>query len=468
MPERKLPISEGAKAILERIRGLGEAYLVGGAVRDFLLGREVHDEDLATSLTPEEVIALFPDKPVLKTGLRHGTVTILWEHRPVEVTTYRVDGLYLDGRRPESVRFTRSLKEDLARRDFTVNAMALGTDGELIDPFGGEQDLREGVIRAVGEPEKRFQEDALRILRGLRFANRLGFSIESGTLRALTKSACLLKQVSRERIADEFLQIVQDRAEGVTLLHELGILSKVCPELDSCFHCAQETPYHFLDVGRHSVLAASLGEGLRFRLTMLFHDIGKPACKTYGEDGRAHFYGHAHLSAAIGAQCLRDFFLPEKERGIITRLIELHDLLSARRSRMARLVREEQAEVTELLPAVKRADVMAQSPLEREEKLAVINEQEKWIRHFLAGPHSLRDLPVDGRDLLELGYRGSEIRQELESILSLVMSYPHKNERKLLLARSEERLLRKQKENEIGASGSISAEILYNEPQKGS
>lgn len=442
MPEKPFPLSEGAKFILGRIRQVGEAYLVGGAVRDFLLGYEVHDEDIATSLTPEEVMALFSDVPVLETGLKHGTVTILYDHKPYEVTTYRVDGEYKDGRHPESVRFTRNLRDDLSRRDFTINAIALGLEGEIIDPFDGQKDLERGIVRAVGDPDKRFREDALRILRGVRFANRLGFEIESETSRALVRDAELLRQISRERIADEFLQIVQDRVEGVTLLHELEILAVIYPELDACFHCAQETPYHFLDVGRHSVLAASFGEGLRFRLTMLLHDIGKPPSKTYSEDGRAHFYGHAHLSAGMAATFLRDVFLPETERRIIESLVRLHDILSTRRSRMARLVREEREEVCRLLIPVKRADVMAQSPLEREEKMALIDEQEKWIHYFLNGPHRLKDLSVDGHDLLELGYRGSEIKEELEGILTLVMEYPRKNKRDVLLARSEERLAR--------------------------
>lgn len=444
MPEKNFPFSEGARFILERIRQVGEAYLVGGAVRDFLLGREVHDEDIATSLTPEEVIAHFPDYPVLETGLKHGTVTILYKHKPYEVTTYRVDGTYLDGRRPESVRFTRNLREDLARRDFTVNAMALGPDGDLMDPFGGQKDLEAKLLRAVGDPGKRFREDALRILRGVRFANRLDFELEEETRKALVRDAELLRKISRERVADEFLQIVEDRVEGVTLLHELGILAVIYPELDACFHCAQETPYHILDVGRHSVLAASFGEGLRFRLTMLLHDLGKPPCKSYGKDGRAHFYGHAEKSAEMAASFLRDLFLPESERRIIVSLVRLHDFLSTRRARIARLVREEREEVVELLIPVKRADVMAQSPLEREEKMQLIDEQERWIRHFLAGPHRVKDLPVDGHDLLEMGYRGSEIKDELEGMLELVMEYPQKNKREILLARSEERLQRKE------------------------
>lgn len=432
----KEALSPNAKMILDRLNTRGEAYLVGGAVRDLLLGREVHDEDITCSLLPQEVMELFPELPVIPSGLKHGTVTLVLDHRPYEITTFRSDGLYLDGRRPESVTFQVSLEEDLARRDFTINAMALDREGCLVDPFGGEADLERRLVRTVGDPYRRFGEDALRLLRAVRFAKKLDFVIEEATLQALKDCAPQLEKISRERIAAEFLQILGHDPEGVADLHEWGLLPYMYPELEACFNCPQETPWHRYDVGRHSVEAAKACGDPELRLAALCHDLGKPVCKTYGKDGVAHFYGHDRVSAELTAVFLRKLFLPKAVRRRITRVVALHDFISERKSKIARLVREEEPEVLDMLIGLQRADIGAQSLLGRERKLARVDRLEASVAAFRAGPHRLGDLALDGRDLVRIGYRGDDIEKTLQELLVYVMEKPSRNRREHLEERA--------------------------------
>ncbi len=441
-----MQISRGAQVILERLRSQGEGYLVGGCVRDYLLGQPSHDEDICSSLLPDEIQSLFADLPQTDQGLKHGTVGIILDGRLYEVTTYRQDGSYSDHRRPDQVTFTRSLEADLARRDFTINAMAMGLQGEVIDPFGGQADLKAGLVRAVGDPWRRFEEDSLRLMRAVRFANRLGFQLEPQTEQALREQASLLSAISAERLAEEFLKILDDNPEGVTWLHDLGLLPYAYPELELCFNCPQETPFHLYDVGRHSVAAAQAGEGRVFRLAALLHDLGKPAAKTYDDQGRAHFYDHAKISADLAAPLLKRFFLPREDRQLIVALVRWHDMISKRPAKLARLVRDLPESFWALFFQLKRADIEAQSELDRESKLRLVEEQEEIIDRFLAGPHRLEDLAVNGQDLLELGYRGPEIGAALEEILRFVMEKPSRNKRDYLLARAEK--LRERREGQ--------------------
>lgn len=433
-------ISSGAKAILHRLNSAGKAYLVGGAVRDLLLGHPLHDEDIATSLRPEEMIRLFDDTVVLETGIKHGTVTIIWEHQPYEVTTFRSEGPYLDGRRPSYVNFETDINEDLSRRDFTVNAIAVGADGAIIDPFDGLRDLDAKIIRAVREPNERFREDALRLMRAVRFANRLDFAIEPATLRAIKDNARLLAKISDERIADEFLKIVEDDPRGVETLYELGLLDVIFPELAEMFRTEQETPWHKDNVGRHSVNTALYAEDLTFRLAALLHDIGKPPTKTYGDDGVAHFYDHAAVGAEMSKKLLKKLFLPKRQRQIITRTVLLHDYISKKPSKIARMVRNESPETLKLVIQVKRADIAAQSEHKMDQKEALIDEQEALMQRFCAGPHRVGDLVIDGRDLKNIGYEGRQISERLEETLAFVMEDPSRNERERLLDRAERML----------------------------
>ncbi|MDY5836634.1 MAG: HD domain-containing protein [Eubacteriales bacterium] len=431
-----MEISKGAQFILDRLWTQGEGYLVGGCVRDFLLGQPCHDEDICSSLLPGEIQSLFADLPQTDQGLKHGTVGLILEGRLYEVTTYREDGAYSDHRRPDQVTFTRSLKEDLARRDFTINAMAMGPDGEIIDPFGGQADLKAGLVRAVGNPWKRFEEDSLRLLRAVRFANRLGFLLDPQTEEAIRDQAGLLSAISKERIAEEFLKILDDDPEGVTWLHDLGLLQYAYPEIDLCFNCPQETPYHLYDVGRHSVAAAKAGQGRVFRVASLLHDLGKPAAKTYDASGRAHFYDHAKISADLAAPLLRKLFLSREDRQLILALIRWHDMISKRPTKLARLVRDLPDSFWPLFFQLKRADIEAQSDLDREAKLRLVDDQEALIDRLLAGPHRLQDLAVTGRDLQDLGYQGPAIGEALAEILCFVMEKPSRNQRDYLLERA--------------------------------
>lgn len=434
--ESSLFPSPGARAILERISRVGEAFLVGGAVRDQLMGRPAQDEDIASSLPPEDLKRLFLDCRTLETGIRHGTLSIFMDGRFYEVTRFRRDGPYSDGRHPDYVDFSVGIEDDLARRDFTLNAMALDLEGHLLDPFHGRDDIKNRKIRAVGDPFQRFDEDALRLLRAIRFANRFHFELEEKTAEALRAKAPLLLRIAPERIADEFLKIVQDHPDGVTLLHEYGLLSYCFPELEACFSCTQELSWHLYDVGRHSVLAATQGGDLRFRLAALCHDLGKPLTKSFDEEGRAHFYGHAELSEKIAETMLARLYLPEKDRRVIQRAVALHDTLTVRPSKIARIVREEDPETIQLLIQLKYADVAAQSPLDYEKKIALIQRQEAAFRRCLDGPHQLSDLAVDGKDMLALGMRGKEIGEMLERLLVFVMEEPGRNRRPYLMERA--------------------------------
>ncbi|MDO5016178.1 MAG: HD domain-containing protein [Eubacteriales bacterium] len=429
--------SPAALYILREINAVegAEAYLVGGCVRDYLLGRPFSDEDICTSLLPEETAKLFAAYPQVDKGLKHGTLGVIIDGRNYEITTYRKDGNYRDHRRPDQVEFSRSLEEDLSRRDFTINALALGQDGQVVDPFGGQTDLERGVVRAVGNPATRFEEDALRLLRAARFENRLGFSLDSATEKALRQKASLLSLIAAERIADEFLKIIDDRPEGVTRLHELGLLGYMYPELERCFLCPQETPYHLYDVGRHSVKAASLLEGRTLRLAALAHDLGKPAAKTYGKEGRAHFYDHAKLSAEIAPEFFRRLFIPQEQIRLLVSLVRWHDFLSKKPAKLAQLLREESREFFELLFPLKRADIYAQSELDRERKLRLVEEQEEVYRRLAAGPCAIKELAINGRDLIELGFQGPEIGAILREVLVFVMEKPGRNRHDYLLER---------------------------------
>lgn len=427
-------VSPEALAILARLNSAGEAYLVGGVVRDLMLGLRAEDEDICTSLRPEAVQELFAAEQLQLSGLKHGTVGVIRGAKVYEITTFRQDGPYPDHRHPQEVCFTASLEEDLARRDFTINAMALAADGRLYDPFGGREDLQRGCIRAVGDPPKRFSEDALRLLRAVRFANRLHFHLEEKTAQALREKAPLLQEVSAERKAQEFLKILGDDPEGVTMLHKYGLLPYCFPELEACFLCAQEMPWHLYDVGRHSVATAKAYPDLLFRLAAICHDLGKPVSKTY-KDGRAHFYGHAEQGVPIAREMLARLFLPKAEQTLIAELVRWHDFISVRPSKIARLLRTHDETFFPLLLRLQRADILAQSSYQREEKLARLARLTELYKHFAEGPHRLQDLAVRGSELAACGIRGAAIGRTLQELLAFVMQYPEKNRHDILIKR---------------------------------
>ena len=436
----KIRIPAGAEQILHRLEEKGfEAYVVGGCVRDSLLGREPHDWDITTSATPQQVKKIF--QRTVDTGLKHGTVTVLLDREPYEVTTYRIDGEYLDGRHPSGVTFTRSLREDLQRRDFTINAMAYSDSRGLQDCFGGLEDLKKGMIRAVGDPMKRFGEDALRIMRAVRFAAQLGYAVEEETRRAMKTLAPTLSRVSAERIAAELEKLlVSPHPEMIRMAWECGITAVVLPEFDRCMETEQNNPHHCYSVGEHTI--HSLMEARRdrvLRLAMLLHDFGKPACKTTDDKGIDHFYGHPEKSAALANQILRRLKYDNDTRSAVVRLVRCHD----RKVRLTKPgVRKAVMEIGEdlfpLFLEVKDADLYAQSLYQRQEKVEEMAEIRRLYAQILEAGDclSLRDLAVSGDDLIAAGMQpGKELGRVLQDMLRDVVDVPAHNDRDYLLQR---------------------------------
>lgn len=431
-------LPEKVNTVITTLQSAGfEAYAVGGCVRDSILGREPEDWDVTTSAMPEETKALF--EKTFDTGIEHGTVTVLLDREGFEVTTYRIDGKYEDSRHPKEVTFTRSLKEDLLRRDFTINAMAYNEKDGLVDIFGGLDDLRAGVIRCVGDAQARFSEDALRILRGVRFAAQLGFSIEEETRAGMRKLAPTLKHISAERIQTELIKMLMSGRPG--LLREayaLGITAQFLPEFDLLMETEQETPHHMYNVGEHTIHAV---ENVRpdkiLRLAMLLHDMGKPAYKTVDENGRAHFKKHAFESEAIAKRILKRLKFDNDTLHKVTKLVYYHDYrMPAASVNVRRAMNKISEELFPYYMEVRRADVLAQSMYRREEKIRNLDEIEDLYREIVERKQcvSLKDLAVTGRDLIEAGMQpGREIGGKLNELLELVIEEPSLNTKEELL-----------------------------------
>lgn len=436
----KIKIPCEVKKIITVLENSGfEAYVVGGCVRDSLLGLTPQDWDVASSATPEETKACFAASRIIETGLKHGTLTILTDGFPVEVTTFRIDGEYGDCRRPDSVTFTRDLTFDLSRRDFTINAMAYHPEKGIIDCFGGLNDLTARRIVCVGEPEKRFSEDALRILRAVRFAATMGFDIESKTQAAMVKLSGLLNKISAERITAELNKTLLGKNCADILLENSEIFVQILPELRPMFGFEQHSKYHSFDVWRHTVEAVKVAPyDLFMRLTMLLHDIGKPQTFSTGGDGEGHFYGHANVSAGIANQILSRLKYNNATKNSVVELIKHHcDDISAEPCRLQRALNKMGEENLRWLIEVKRADCRAKgakSAGRREDSLdAVLLELNKIIDENRA--FKLSGLAINGNDLIALGFKeGAELGGELQRLLSLVMDDAVQNEREALLA----------------------------------
>lgn len=445
-------IPQGPDEILNRLTAAGfQAYAVGGCVRDSLLGTVPGDWDICTSALPEETEACFSDLRVVETGLKHGTVTVIFQGVPYEITTFRSDGNYLDHRRPQQVNFVRTLKEDLLRRDFTINAMAVGLDEEIQDPFGGRQDLTDGIIRCVGDPDTRFTEDALRILRGLRFASRLGFSIAPETAAAMERNKNLLSYVSGERIYKELTGILIGTYAQSVLEQYGGVLAAVLPEIQPSMGFLQRNPFHNRDVWQHTLEA--LGKSRPdpiVRWALLLHDLGKPDCFTLDDRGIGHFYGHPQRSMELAEQILDRFRGDKKTRDTICLLVRDHDreapatIKNARRW-IARYGRDN----VRLLLEVKRCDCLAHvdTPKTRA-RYNNLMEMTRLIRECLETEQcfSVRDLPVKGGDVMALGVpAGPQVGRILERLLDDVLDGACPPEREALLERLKQ-LINERKE----------------------
>ena len=427
-------IPEFVKNLLCTLESAGhQAWCVGGCVRDLRLGRTPVDWDVTSSALPEETMALFGERAV-PTGLKHGTVTVRTEDQPVEVTTFRKDGAYRDHRRPETVTFTDSLEEDLRRRDFTVNAMALDLRGTFRDPFGGLGDLERGILRCVGEPERRFHEDALRILRGLRFSACLGFVLEEKTASAIREKKELLRDITPERVWAELSRLLTGRWADEVLRAYPEVVGVFWPELLPMIGFDQRTRHHCYDVWEHTLHAlAAVEPDVVLRCTMLLHDVGKPEMFTLDDRGHGHFKGHPARSAALTEDMLRRLRVDNATRETVVRLVEWHDRNIPRTDQgLRRALRDlGEADLRRLL-AVKRADNQAQA---HQDLLGEIDKAEAILDRLLAEGAcvSLGQLAVRGGDLTALGLRGPAIGRMLDLLLDRVVDGDVPNEREILL-----------------------------------
>lgn len=437
----KIKLPDYVAQTIERLEENGfEGWLVGGCVRDSLLGQTPEDWDVATSALPEQVIALFPNDRVIETGLKHGTVTVLAEGHPIEITTYRIDGVYEDCRHPEHVLFTDDLHRDLGRRDFTINALAYHPTRGLVDDFDGLEDLELGRIRAVGDPVRRFQEDALRMMRGLRFASTLGFEIDPETALALKGNRGLLGNIAPGRIRTELVKLLCGQNAKAVLLRYREVFAEAIPELRATFDFDQQNPHHYLDVWSHTAEAVGESESIpTVRLALLFHDIGKPERFSLDEKGVGHFYGHPELSESLATEIMRRLQFDNDTIERVSCLVRWHDsdILPEGKSVKRWLNRLGEAGLRELL-AMKAADRGATN--HRFENWSVLSLVEQKLETVLReGECFTREkLAISGKDLLEMGMpEGREIGEVLDALLNLVIEEQLPNQRTALLNRAQ-------------------------------
>ena len=441
----QIRLPDKVNRIIETLRAAGyEAYAVGGCVRDCVLGRSPNDWDITTSAKPEETKKLFAR--TIDTGIKHGTVTVMLDREGFEVTTYRIDGDYEDGRHPKEVTFTASLEEDLKRRDFTINARAYNEQSGLIDIFGGMQDIEQGVIRCVGNAEERFTEDALRMLRAVRFSAQLGYQIEENTKCAIHKLAPNLQLISAERIQAELVKLVTSaHPDYLRVAYETGITRQILPEFDICMETEQNNPHHCYSVGEHILHSMQeIAPDKVLRLGMLFHDIGKPRTLTVDDKGITHNKGHAGVGEKMTREILRRLKFDNDTIGKVTKIVRYHDQeIGLTDSGVRRAVNRMGEDIFPMLFAVRHADIQAQSDYQREEKLRRLTYIEEIYDGICKREEclSLKDLAVTGSDLIELGVpAGKAIGVLLEELLEIVLEEPARNTREELLRICREKI----------------------------
>lgn len=442
----KIQMPEDVKYILEKLNYAGyEAYAVGGCVRDSILGRIPDDWDITTSAKPEEIKELFPK--TIDTGIQHGTVTVMKNHTGYEVTTYRIDGEYEDSRHPKEVIFTSDLLEDLKRRDFTINAMAYNhlDTGEnekytgLVDAFGGIEDIDKKMIRCVGNPIHRFEEDALRMMRAVRFSAQLGYEIEEETKKAIGVLSGNLANISAERIQVEFVKLlVSNHPDYLRSAYETGMTKVFFPEFDKAMKTKQNNPHHVYTVGEHMLHSLNFVRNDKvLRLAMIFHDIAKPDTIQTGEDGIDHFYGHPDKSEEMARKILRRLRFDNDTIGKVCKLVKYHDRkLSLSPEKLRKFIVEIGPELFPFLLEVKEADMWAQSTYKREEKQRELEDVRRTYEKILEEKDclSLKDLAVTGRDLIEQGMKpGKELGETLQKLFDYVLEHPEKNHKEDLL-----------------------------------
>lgn len=442
-------IPEKVQYIIDTLSVHGyEAYAVGGCVRDMILGKDPEDWDITTSAKPYEIKKVF--KRTVDTGIEHGTVTVLMDKDHYEVTTYRLDGIYEDYRHPKEVSFTSSLAEDLKRRDFTINAMAYNPENGIVDLFGGMEDLKKGLIRCVGNASERFEEDALRILRAVRFSAQLGFQIEEHTKEAIIKKAPLLRNISAERIRTELTKLlISDHPDRLRLLYELGISKIIIPEFDRMMETPQRNFHHIYNVGEHTILAVGAVAGKsgenRFsprercilRWTMFLHDVEKPNTMTVGEDGQHHFHGHQAKGAETAKRILKDLKFDNETLEAVVHLIKWHDYrIALTPEGIRRASSKIGKEYMPLIFEVMYADICGKNPGIIEDMLKDLEEAKRLYRDMISKNEcvSLKELRISGRDLIEAGFEpGRQMGAILNQLLEAVIEEPALNNKKVLL-----------------------------------
>jgi tRNA nucleotidyltransferase (CCA-adding enzyme) len=427
--------------ILSALENSGfEAYVVGGCVRDSLMGIEPHDCDITTSALPEQTERVFGGCKVIETGIKHGTVTVLCEGNPVEITTFRTDGQYLDGRHPESVSFTRSLSEDLSRRDFTVNGIAFSPKSGYCDLFGGREDIRRGIIRCIGDPDKRFNEDALRIMRALRFAAVLGFEIEERTSEAVRENRHLLEKVSAERIFEELKKLLCGKNAERVLTEFPEVFAEIIPELAPEIGYEQGSKYHDSTLWVHSARAVGAAESSEaLRLAMLLHDIGKPACKSADENGECHYYGHAAVSAEMSDGILRRLKCSNALRERVCGIIRYHDMPIELSDKFIRRQLSRRGDLFGDILLAHIADDSAKKP-ECAERIPMYRQAIEAAARISAEKPCLtaKSLAVDGNDLRAIVEPSPKMGAILKQLLDEVIDGSLPNEKPALIERARE------------------------------
>ena len=435
----KIEMPEKVKEIIRILKSKGfSAYIVGGCCRDIIIGKTPSDWDICTSATPEEMCLSLTDYKIIKTGIKHGTVTVVIDDEHYEVTTFRIDGEYSDNRRPDSIKFTSSLHEDLSRRDFTINAMAYNDEEGLIDPFHGYDDIKNRIIRCVGNPDDRFKEDGLRILRAWRFSCVLNFSIDLVTLDSMYKNIDLLDNISKERIRDEFLKAFNSNGFIIKWLLNPKFIEKIIPELKA-MHMPQNNPYHiyYVDIHTQNALVTVKNRDLITRLAVLFHDIGKPHSYQDDEDGTRHFKGHGKVSAQMTDDIMRRLRFDNDTREKVIELVLHHDFeIPTNKKQVKRWLNKIGKEQFLRLLNIKEADIKAQNSkhfYRLDNMIGVYADLQEIFEEEEC--FSLKDLAVNGNDVKEYMYikEGKDVGYWLNKILQLVIDGDLPNEKEELI-----------------------------------
>ncbi len=442
--KHEIQIPHSAKELIQMLQDNSyEAYVVGGCVRDSLLQRSANDWDICTSATPEQMLFVFSSKRVIQTGLKHGTATVINGENQYEITTFRIDGSYSDNRRPDSVYFTANIKQDLLRRDFTINAMAYNEKDGLIDPYGGMQDLKNKLIKCVGNPQKRFEEDALRILRAIRFSCQLDFDIDEQTARQIHLQCQSLKNISAERIQSELCKMIVCPSFFKKLDVFKDVFAVFLPDLEKCFDFSQNTPYHIYDIFMHTVHALKHcpSYDLTTRLALLFHDIGKSRVYSEDENNTGHFYGHAKQSRIIADRLMSELKFDNATRNDVVELVGFHDahIENSKRSVKKWLSRLGEVQLRRLL-CIMEADNRAKNPIYITERVERLKEISDLLDVIISENEcfSLKDLAVSGKDLLKIGYKqDKKLGETLKLLLDDVISEKLTNTKEELIEQAK-------------------------------